>query len=70
MSKRNLVWLAAIIAVGAVLWVTQGVLWGIVGAIAVLVVSEAIERSRRKRQRAARGAEPAPSIFSVMKRSR
>jgi hypothetical protein len=56
MSKRNLVWLAAIVVVGAVVWLLAGWLWGIITAIVVLVVSEFVERRRRASRRAARGA--------------
>ncbi len=55
MSKRNLVWLAAIVVIGVVVWLVAGWLWGILAAIVVLVVSEVVERRRRAARRAARG---------------
>lgn len=62
MSRRNIIWLVAVVAVGVVVGVIAGVLWGILAAVAVLVVSETIERTRRRRLRAARGVEGAPSV--------
>lgn len=62
MSKRNLIWLVAVVAVGVVVGVVAGWLWGVLAAIAALVVSEAVERTRRRRVRAASGVEGAPSI--------
>lgn len=70
MSKRNAVWLGAVILVGASLWLAFSIVWGIVGAIGVLVASEIIERSRRRKRRAARGAGTSPSVLDVMKRQR
>lgn len=55
MSKRNLVWLVAIVVVGAVAWITAGPLWGLVAAVATLLVSEVVERVVRARRRAVRG---------------
>ncbi len=70
MSKRNLVWLAAIVAVGAVLWIAFNWLWGVVGAIAVMALSEVVERSRRKKRRAARGDTSKHSVLGVVQRKR
>lgn len=53
MSKRNVMWLAAILAVGAVAWIALGVVWGIVAALVTLAVSEVVERRARARRRAA-----------------
>lgn len=52
MSKRNLVWLAAILAVGAIVWIAAGIVWGLVAAAVTLAVSEIVERRRRARLRA------------------
>jgi hypothetical protein len=62
MSKRNVAWLIAVVAVGAVVWITAGVLWGLLAAAVTLAASELLERSRRKRLRAARGETSAPSL--------
>lgn len=70
MSKRNLAWLVAIVAVGAVLWIAFGWLWGVAGAAVVLATSEIVERSRRKKRRAARGDTSKPSVLGVVKRDR
>jgi hypothetical protein len=70
MSKRNLAWLVAIVVVGAVLWIAFNWLWGVVGAVVVLVLSEVVERSRRKKRRAARGDTSKQSVLGVAKRKR
>jgi hypothetical protein len=70
MSKRNLYWLAAVVAAGVVLWIAVGWIWGIVGAVVVLVSSEVVERSRRKKLRAARGDTSKQSLLGVVKRER
>ena len=44
-STRNLYWLVAIVVVGVVLWVVGGWLWGLIGAVATLIVSEGVERA-------------------------
>jgi hypothetical protein len=55
MSKRNMIWLAVVIAVGAVVWVAVGVVAGLVAAAIVLALSEFIERrARSARRRASR----------------
>lgn len=56
MSKRNLMWLAAIVVVGVVVGVAVGPLWGVLAGVVVLVASEVVERSRRRRRRAEHGA--------------
>lgn len=70
MSKRNLYWLVAVVVAGAVLWIAYGWIWGVVGAVAVLVASEVVERSRRKKRRAARGDTSKQSVLGVVKRDR
>jgi hypothetical protein len=70
MSKRNLAWLAAIVVVGAVLWIAFSWLWGVVGAVVVLVLSETIERSQRRKRRAARGDTSKQRVLGVAKRKR
>lgn len=52
-------WLVAIVAVGVVVWILGGWLWGLLAAVATLVVSEVVERSRRSRIRAERGDDAA-----------
>jgi len=70
MSKRNLGWLAVIVVISAVLWIAFGWLWGVGGGIALLVLSEFVERSRRKQRRAARGDTSKHSVLGVVKRER
>jgi MFS superfamily sulfate permease-like transporter len=62
MSKRNIIWLAVIVVVGVVGSIVFGIGWGLLAAAVVLVVSEVIERSVRRKRRAARGATDAPSV--------
>lgn len=62
MSKRLAVWLIAIVAVGVIVWVAFGLVWGLLAAAATLVASEAVERVRRRRLRAARGETSSPSL--------
>lgn len=57
MSRRNVAWLVVIVAVGLVVGVFVGWLWGVLAALATLVVSEVVERSRRARLRRERGAD-------------
>jgi nitrogen fixation protein FixH len=54
MSKRNVVWLVAIVVVGAIAWVAVTWWIGLVAAGATLAVSELFERAARKRRRASR----------------
>ena len=53
MSKRNIIWLIAIIAVGVVGWLSVGIVFGLIAAAVVLAVSEVIERRARAQRRAA-----------------
>jgi uncharacterized protein involved in cysteine biosynthesis len=59
MSKRNLAWLVIVLAVGALVWVTFGVVPGLVAAGLVLVASEVVERRARTKRRAAQRADEA-----------
>ena len=71
MSRRNVIWLVAIVVVGAVIWVAAGWLWGILAAVATLVVSEVVDRQRRARLRRERGADgPQASVRDVIKQRR
>ncbi len=70
MSKRNLTWLAAIIAVGVLLGVTAGWLWGLLAAGATLLASEVLERAVRRRRVAARGAERVRPVRGALRRKR
>lgn len=62
MSKRNIIWLVAIVAVAAVVWVVAGVLWGLGAGVAVLVISEVVERQARRRRQEARGGTASRSL--------
>lgn len=62
MTKRNIAWLVAIVAVGVGVTLVAGVVWGLIAAGVVLVVSELVERAVRRKRRAARGASGAPSL--------
>ncbi len=55
MSKRNLIWLAAVVAVTVIVWVAAGWLWGVLAGAATLVASEVVERTARARRVAASG---------------
>lgn len=59
MSKRNMIWLAAVIAVGAIVWFTLGVVAGLVAAALMLVISEVVERRARAQRRRASAADAA-----------
>jgi hypothetical protein len=50
MGTRNVIWLIAILAVGGIVWAAAGFRWALLAAVAALVVSEAVERSRRARR--------------------
>ena len=52
MSKRNMTWLAVVVAVGALVWIAFGVVLGLLAAAATLVVSEVVERRVRAKRRA------------------
>jgi uncharacterized membrane protein (DUF485 family) len=54
MMKRNVVWLAVIIAVGMLGWLAFGIIVGLLAAVATLILSEIIERRARAKRRAAR----------------
>jgi uncharacterized protein involved in cysteine biosynthesis len=55
-SKRNMIWLVAVIAVGAIVWFTLGVVAGLVAAASMLVISEVVERRARAQRRRASDA--------------
>ncbi|MFW2334098.1 hypothetical protein [Ilumatobacter sp.] len=59
MSRRNAIWLVAIVAVGVVVGWIAGLVWGLVAGGAVLVVSEVVERVARGRRRAEKHAADA-----------
>ena len=68
-----MIWLAAVVVVGVVVFVIAGVVWGLIAAGATLLASEVVERTRRQRLRAARGAEGSAlrdAIGSRRRRSR
>jgi hypothetical protein len=52
-SKRNMIWLAAIVAVGVLGWLVLGVVWGLVAAAVTLAASEVVERRARAQRRRA-----------------
>jgi NADH:ubiquinone oxidoreductase subunit 3 (subunit A) len=52
MTKRNMAWLAAVLAVGVLGWIAVGIVVGLLAAAAMLVVSEVIERRARTKRRA------------------
>ena len=54
MSKRNMTWLAVVIAVGVIGWLAVGIVVGLIAAAVTLAVSEVIERRARTKRRAAR----------------
>ena len=70
MSKRNVIWLAAIVAVFVAVWVSASFLWGLLAATIMLVASEFVERNARKRRIAARGGERVTPVRSSIKRKR
>ena len=70
MSKRNLAWLAVVIVAGVAVWIMVGILWGLLAAGVTLVASELIERTRRRRRRAARGETDAPKLSDALKARR
>lgn len=53
MSKRNMTWLAVVLAVGVLGWLVFGIVVGLIAAAVTLAVSEVIERRARTRRRAA-----------------
>lgn len=56
MSKRNMIWLAVVVAIGVAGWLVIGLVWGLVAAGATLAISEVVERRARARRLAARDA--------------
>ncbi|MEO6651829.1 MAG: hypothetical protein ABIP17_04135 [Ilumatobacteraceae bacterium] len=70
MSKRNTIWLVAIIVVAVVVWIAAGFLWALLAAAVTLVASEAIERTARKRRVAAKGADPIRPLRGALRRNR
>jgi uncharacterized protein involved in cysteine biosynthesis len=56
MMKRNMIWLAIIIAVGVIGWLAFGLVIGLIAAGVTLVVSEVVERTARARRRSAQTA--------------
>jgi hypothetical protein len=51
MSKRNLIWLALIIAAAVIGGMLVGMPFGLIPAAVVLVISEIVERSARRKRR-------------------
>ena len=70
MSKRNMIWLAAIVVVFVAVWLSTSFLWGLLSGTVMLVASEFVERRARKRRVAARGAAPVTPVRSSIKRKR
>ena len=55
MSKRNMIWLAVVIAVGVIAWLAVSIVVGLVAAAVTLAISEFVERrARAARRRASR----------------
>jgi len=53
-SKRNMIWLAVVVAAGVIAWLAVGIVAGLVVAAVMLAVSEIVERrARAQRRRAA-----------------
>lgn len=69
MAKRNVVWLVVIVVVAIAVWIAAGWLPALIAAGAVLLLSEVVERSRR-RQLARRDGRPAPSPLSNVAKRR
>ena len=70
MSKRNLIWLVAIVVVFVAVWLSTSFLWGLLSGAVMLVGSELVERGARKRRVAARGGDPLTPVRSSIKRKR
>jgi hypothetical protein len=51
MSKRNLIWLALIIAAAVIGGMLVGMPFGLIPPAVVLVISEIVERSARRKRR-------------------
>lgn len=57
MSKRNMIWLAVVIAVGVIGWLAVSIVAGLVAAAVMLAISEVVERrARAERRRASQNA--------------
>jgi Flp pilus assembly protein TadB len=54
MAKRNMIWLAVVIAAGVLGWLAVNIVVGLLAAVIVLAISEVVERRARARRRAAR----------------
>jgi hypothetical protein len=65
MSKRNIAWLVVVVVVAVVGSITLGIGWGLLAGVVVLVISEVVERSARRRRRAARGETEPVSLRSA-----
>ena len=48
MSKRNMIWLVVVLAVGVLVWLAFGIVAGLVAAAVALTVSEVVERRARE----------------------
>jgi hypothetical protein len=71
MSKRNIAWLVVVVVVAVVGSITLGIGWGLLAGVVVLVISEVVERSARRRRRAARGeTEPVSHLSAIAHRKR
>ena len=68
MSRRNVVWLVAIVAVGVVLTVAFSWVWGLIGAGVTLLVSEVVERILRRRRRAGGSGSGSPLRDAIAER--
>lgn len=53
MSKRNMIWLAIIIAAGVIAWLAVSIVAGLVAAAVMLAVSEVVQRRQRAQRRRA-----------------
>ena len=53
MSKRNMIWLAVVVAAGVIAWLAIGIVAGLVAAALMLAVSEFVERRARAQRRRA-----------------
>jgi len=53
-----MIWLAVVIAVGVIAWLTIGIVAGLVAAAVMLAVSEVVERrARAERRRSSQNAD-------------
>lgn len=65
MTKRNLVWMALVVVGLVVGWLIGGWVVGVLTALAVLIASEVVERTRRRRIATAAGTE-VPSVRNAI----